>query len=144
MRDHMINGKIRASMKDKCYAVSLKVNGDGNILSGSCECSRGHWICSHMAATAVYANKRSLSKTDLPHSWIARPKKAAKTRRKKYESSFLVAARPRLFLHKKLKDTAVLCPMKWLLEPEPKGLLKQSVEPVLIEDVLQELFGIRI
>ena len=29
-RDHMINGKIRASMKDKCYAVSLKVNGDGN------------------------------------------------------------------------------------------------------------------
>ena len=78
MRGHMINGKIRASMKDKCYAVSLEVNGDGNILTGSCECPRGKWICSHMAATAIYANKRGLSKTDLPNSWIARPKKAAK------------------------------------------------------------------
>ena len=49
-------------MKDKCYAVSLEVNGDGNILTGSCECPRGNWICSHMAATAIYANKRGLSK----------------------------------------------------------------------------------
>ena len=58
MRDHMMYGKIRTSMKDKCYVASLKVNGDGNILSGSCECPRGSRICSHMAATAIYSNKR--------------------------------------------------------------------------------------
>ena len=65
MRDHMINGKIRVSIKDKCYAVWLKVNGDGNILTGPCECPRGNWFCSHVAATAIYANIRGLSKTDL-------------------------------------------------------------------------------
>ena len=150
MRDHMINGKIRASMKDKCYAVSLKVNRDGNILTGSCECPRGNWICSHMAATAIYANKRGLSKTDLPNSWIARPKQAAKQDGKTMEDFFPcsrpdykatqrdVSQQDRLFLHKKLNNTAVLCPMKWLLEPEPEGLSKQSLEPVLIDDVLEE------
>ena len=79
MRDHTINGKIRASMRDRCYAMSLKVNCDGNILNnGSCECPRGSWICSHIDATAIYANRLGLSKTDLPNSWIARPKTAAK------------------------------------------------------------------
>ena len=56
-----------------------KVNGDGNILNNSsCECLRGSWICSHIDATAIYANRLGLSKTDLPNSWIARPKTAAK------------------------------------------------------------------
>ena len=49
-----------------------------------------------------------------------------------------VSQQDRLFLHKKLNNTAVLCPMKWLLEPEPEGLSKQSLEPVLIDDVLEE------
>ena len=53
----------------------LTVDGSGGIACAHCECPRGNWICSHMAATAIYANKKGLSKTDLPNSWIARPKK---------------------------------------------------------------------
>ena len=53
----------------------LTVDGSGGIACAHCECPRGNWICSHMAATAIYANKKDLSKTDLPNSWIACPKK---------------------------------------------------------------------
>ena len=76
--NHSVHAKVRASMKDKSYSVTLVVDVEGGISEGKCECPRGNWLCSHMAATAIYANKKGLSKTDLPNSWIARPKKAAK------------------------------------------------------------------
>ena len=38
--------KVRASMKDKSYLVTLTIDGDGGILKGNCECPRGNWICS--------------------------------------------------------------------------------------------------
>ena len=31
-----------------------------------------------MAATAIYVNKQRMSKTDLPNTWLPKPKKAAK------------------------------------------------------------------
>ena len=65
LREHMLNANIRASMKDKSYTVCLEVNGNGNILRGTCDCPRGKCICSHMAAAAIHANKNGFSKTDL-------------------------------------------------------------------------------
>ncbi len=78
LSDHKLSAKVRASMKDRCYSVVLTVDGKGGITEASCDCPRGSWLCSHMAAAAIFANKKGLSKTDLPNSWIARPKKSAK------------------------------------------------------------------
>ena len=65
-------------MKDKSYKVGLIINGEGYILSASCKCPRGEWLCSHMAATAIYVDRIGFSKTDQPNSWISRPKTATK------------------------------------------------------------------
>ena len=73
--DLTVNAKVRASMKDKCYSVSLTIDGSGGIKQATCQCPRGKWICSHIAAASVYVNKKGFSKTDLPNSWIARSKK---------------------------------------------------------------------
>ena len=62
-------------MEHEFYEISLTVIGDGKILSAVCQCPRGNRFCSHMAAAAIFANKKGLSKTDLPSSWIAKPKK---------------------------------------------------------------------
>ena len=73
-----ISATVRASMKDKSYKAGMSVDGTGSILTATCECPRGQWICSHMAAASIYVNKKGLSKTDLPNSWIARPKTSEK------------------------------------------------------------------
>ena len=86
--EFMIKAQVRASMKGKSYIVSLTVDGDGGISKGKCDCPRGKWICGHMAATSIYANKKGLSKTDLPNFWIARPKKAAKLDTKPFVEYF--------------------------------------------------------
>ena len=76
--DFILSAKVRASMKDKSYSVSLTTDGSGGMNKATCECPPGNWVCSHMAAVAIFVNKQGLSKTDLPNSWIARRKKAAK------------------------------------------------------------------
>ena len=76
--DFAIMAKIRASIEDKNYNVKLTVDGNGGIVERECECPRGSWICSHMAATAIFIKERGISKTDLLNAWIAKPKKAAK------------------------------------------------------------------
>jgi len=83
-----VNAKVRASMKDKSYSVSMRIDGCGGIKQVTCLCPRGKWICSHMAAASVYVNKKGFSKTDLPNSWIARPKKAAKQEEKTISDLF--------------------------------------------------------
>ena len=50
-----IEGLVRSSMGDKSYAINIAVDGSGNILNSSCGCYRGTWLCSHVAATAIYA-----------------------------------------------------------------------------------------
>ena len=72
--DMNVNAKVRASMKDKSYRTQLTVNGTGEIIKSSCDFPRGNWLCSHMAATAIFINKHGVSKTDLPNSWITKPK----------------------------------------------------------------------
>ena len=68
--DLTVQGYVCASMK--------VVNGEGYITSASCQCPRGEWLCSHMAATAIYANRKGFSETNLPNSWISRPKTGKK------------------------------------------------------------------
>ena len=87
IHEFTIRGKVRASMKDKSYSVHI-VDGDGGITEGQCECPRENWICSHMAACAIYVNKKGMSKTDLPNSWIAKPRKAARCDSKPFIDHF--------------------------------------------------------
>lgn len=153
IKEYTINAMVRASMKDKCYAMSLQVKGDGNITSASCECPKGNWICSHMAATAIYVNKTGFSKTDLPNSWLAKPKTAAKKDGKTMAEFFpckrpdykatqkVVSEQDRLFLFEKLYKASVHCPMEWIVksEPEPPADKDKNVlEPVLIGDILED------
>ena len=63
-----MNAKVRASIKDKSYSVSMTIDGCGGIKQATCQCPRGKWICSHMGAASVYVNKKGFSKTDLPNS----------------------------------------------------------------------------
>ena len=126
------------------------VNDNGNISSGSCDCPRGKWICSHMAATAIYANKIGFSKTDLPNSWIAKPKKETKKNVKTMMEFFpskkpcyqaipkLVSEDDTSFLFKKLPAD---CPMKWIIAPETEpsnSAVEATVKPFLIEDILED------
>ena len=86
--DLTVNAKVRASMKDKSYSVSMMIDGCGGIKQATCQCPRGKWICSHMAAASVYVNRMGFSETDLPNSWIARPRKAAKQEEKTISDFF--------------------------------------------------------
>ncbi len=63
---HKVEAVVRASMKDKSYKVSLRVDGDGGISSASCKCSSGKWLCSHMAAASIYVNKKAFSRPTFP------------------------------------------------------------------------------
>ena len=70
LNEYKITATVRASVKDESYMIALTVNGDDEILQGHCERPRVNRTCSHMAATAIYANKKGILKTDLPNSWI--------------------------------------------------------------------------
>ncbi len=156
LSDHVIKAKVRASMKDKSYSVMLTVNGDGGISKGECECPRGNWICSHMAASAIYVNKKGMSKTDLPNAWIAKPKKAAKLDSKTFGDFFPTPkpeyrATSRPFLDKdrkfvasrlsEISDAGIECPLGWIAGPEvPKPVLN-PLAPSLIEEMLEDFFN---
>eukprot|EP00795_Rhopilema_esculentum_P014990 gene14990-6144_t len=109
-----VNAKVRATMKDKSYSVSLTIDGSGGVKQAICECPRGKWI----------------SKTDLPNSWIARPKKAAKQEvrtisdlfphpRPDYKAaSRKVDEADKQFLFDQLSRSAA-CPLQWIIGSEP-------------------------
>jgi len=151
--DFSIMAKIRASMKDKSYRVKLTLDGNGGIVEGECECPRGNWICSHMAATAISINKRGMSKTDLPNAWISRPKKAAKCESRTFGDLFpsprpeykatgrSVTATDRDVLHGELSALSlrgIQCPMHWIVGPEPPENVVNPLAPCLIEDLIED------
>ena len=124
-----ISASVRASMKDRSYKGCLIVDGNGNIDSASCECPRGNWLCSHMAATAIYVNNKGFSKTNLPNSWIARPKQASKMQESEPQmmGDFFQSPKPNYcatsrapnseyagFLLAELAQRNVDCPFRWL------------------------------
>ena len=153
IEDLTVNAKVRASMKDKSYNMSTTIDRCGGIKQTTCQCPRGKWICSHMAATSVYVNKKGFSKTDLPNSWITRPKKAAKQEEKTI-SHFFPHQRPHFkgisrnveesnkkILFEKLSASAA-CPMQWFIGPEPPSEVQGErflYEPGQIHELL-ELF----
>ena len=77
-----------------------------------------------------YGCNSKLSKTELPNPWLAGPKAAKKdktmadyfpTSKPTYSATPRpVGRQDKLFLFEKLSNSAVACPMKWLLEPEPE------------------------
>ena len=151
--DHTIIAKVRASMKDKSYSLSLTVTGDGGISSAVCQCPRGNWICSHMAAAAIYVKEKGLSKTDLPNSWISKPKKAAKIDSKTFADFFphpkpenqattrMVTQQDKEFFHERLVEANTDCPLQWMSGPEPDVQLNDPDAPCLIEDILNIFFS---
>ena len=74
-------------MKNKSYKINFTLNGDGGITSASCECPRGKWFCKHVAASAIYVNRRRYSKAGIPSAWISKPKKAAGNETKSWNFS---------------------------------------------------------
>lgn len=104
-----------------------------------CECSRGNWLSSHMAS-AIYANRIGLSKTDLSNSWIARPKKLAKLDSKSDAEFFPepkldfnpIARAIREFMYLSLEETALQVPMQWIVGPEPHAAMSDPRAPCLI------------
>ena len=144
--------KVRASMKDKSYSVTLTIDGDGGILMGNCECPRGNWICSHMAATAIYVNKKGMSKTDLPNTWLAKPKKVAKLGTKTLAEFFPhpkpgykacsreITTEDRDYFCEKLtaaSKSGDCLPLQWILGPEPSHSVS-NLAPYLIEDIMED------
>ena len=63
---HTISTKVRASIKSNY--VAFKVDCNRGILQVQWECPRRKLVCNHIAASALYANKIGLSKTDIPNS----------------------------------------------------------------------------
>ena len=154
INDFMITAKVRASMKDKSYNVNIAIDGSGGIKEATCQCPRGNWICSHMAAASIYVHKKGLSKTDLPNSWIARPKKAARTDVKPIADLFpytrptykatsrQVELADKEFLFCKLVESPNSCPLTWIIGPEPPVAKEvHAFEPVVIEDILQDFIS---
>ena len=151
--EYTINAKIRASMKDKCYNVVLTVDGEREVLNRKCQCPRGNWLCSHMAATAIYINKKGVSKTDLPISWIAKPRKQARNDSKTFADIF-PSPKPQYratsrdfteadnnFLYGKLIELSVggvQCHMQWMTVPEPPEQPSNPLAPLMIEDLIEE------
>ena len=94
----------------------------------------------------IYINKHGVSKTDLPNSWITKPKKSSKIETirindhsKKDDKTFTASSRQlneedRSILCNKLGN----CPMKWMLGPEPTFSERKNVfEASNIEDLLE-------
>ena len=129
------------------------MSGDGGILSAVCQCPRGNWICSHMAAAAIFANRKGLSKTDFPSSWIAKPKKAAKIDSKAIADFFphpkpsyratsrKATQQDKEFFHRKLAEANSDCPFQWMSGPEPGAPVQSPEAPCLIEDILNIFFS---
>ena len=148
LHDYDIFSSVRSSFKDKSYKTKLNIDGKGSIKSATCDCPRGNWICSHMAATAIYVNKKGFSKTDLPNSWIKRPKKQAKQEEVKTMEDYFPSSNPtykatprpftikdREAFFRDLSKTDVDCPFRWLLSPEVEKPI-EPIAPPLIEDLL--------
>eukprot|EP00795_Rhopilema_esculentum_P004068 gene4068-20245_t len=146
--DLTAQSRVRASMKDKSYKVGLIVNGEGYILSASCQCPRQEWLCSHMAATAIYVNRKGFSKADLPNSWISRPKTATKKCSKIKSMADIFPcnspeyrAASRAFTDEDrqsssdLQKSNISCPLTWISSPEPKEI-EDPHAPPLVEDLL--------
>ena len=106
-----------------------------------------------MAATAIYANRKGFSKTNLPNSWISRPKTGKKKDSKIHSIADLFPSdRPgyraacraftdedRQTFYTDLQGLNTFCPLTWISSPEPEKI-EDPIAPPLVEDLLPLLF----
>lgn len=146
MRDHTVHGIVRASMKDRSYNVEVLVDGCGNILDAKCACPNGKDFCSHMVATAIYANRKGVSKTNLPNSWMSKPKSSFSETKPISQifpdnKPFQAIARPvnssdKKYLFERLRTASSDCPMRWIVGPEPELSHETDLNPPHMEELI--------
>ena len=124
-----ITAKVQATMKDKTYKVIVSLKSTGGIDETQCECPRGKWICSHIAAALIYAEKIGISKTDVPASWIKHPKKKLRQGALLFSDLFPeskpgytalrkpISEEDILDFHASLMDADHKCGMAWVISP---------------------------
>ena len=148
LKDYEVLSSVRSTFRDRSYKTTLSIDGKGGIKSACCDCPRGNWLCSHMATTAIYVNKKGFSKTDLPNSWIARPKTKSKENEVKTMEDFFKSPKPKYratsrsvtvddkaAFYRDLSQADVDCPFRWLLSPEVEKIVEPAAPP-LIGDLL--------
>ena len=117
--EHQINAKVRASMEDRLYAVTLTVDGDGSISEGKCECPlafQPHGGVGDLCKQTWFVKDRSSKPLDL------KPKTSARQCHKTFSDLFpepkpgynplsrSVEESDKQFLHAKLVETGLPSP----------------------------------
>lgn len=133
---------VQSSMKDASYKVVINLNDAGKLSTCLCECPRGKWLCSHMAAALIYAEKSGVSKTDLPSTWIRHPKRHQSTHSKfdklfpekkpdyKATTVTTISTDQKEAFHMLLKDNEITCGMEWLLRHDDDSV---SQSPIVVD-----------
>lgn len=142
-----ITAKVQATMKDKTYQVIIKLKSSGGIEETQCECPRGKWICSHIAAALIYAEKVGISKTDVPASWIKHPKKKLRQGTLLFSDLFPeskpeykaltrpVTGEDILDFRKSLMDIGHKCGTAWVISPTVEVDAISGLPP-FVQDIL--------
>ncbi|XP_065061751.1 uncharacterized protein LOC135688717 [Rhopilema esculentum] len=139
----VLKGKVRASMKDKVYNVTVYVDESYLIKSTQCECPRGEFKCSHAAALFIHAIN-SISVTDVECSWKRQKTESLSTHA---VSELYQPRRPgyvpltrepndedKAALYADLCNYGRFTGLWWLLSPEPQKQEKAQVK--LIKEVV--------
>ena len=146
--DLTVQGCVRASMKGKSYKVGLVVNGEGYIMSASCQCPIEEWICSHMAATATYTNRKGFQiQICLIPGFLDH-----RQERKRLISLHSIGDKPeyraacRAFtdedcqtFYTDRQKLNTICSLNWISSPELEKI-EDPIVPPLVEDLLPLLF----
>ena len=130
-----VSASVQASLKDRSYKVGLIVDGEGNITSASCECPRGNWLCSHMAAAGIHVHKKGFSMSNLPNTLTGFPPQKQQESEIKPLSEIFKHPKPgyraisrpvtqedRDFLLAQLVEKNIDCGLRWILSQRSKDM----------------------
>ena len=130
-----VSASVQALLKDRSYKVGLIVDGEGNITSASCECPRGNWLCSHMAAAGIHVHKKGFSMSNLPNTLTGFPPQKQQESEIKPLSEIFKHPKPgyraisrpvtqedRDFLLAQLVEKNIDCGLRWILSQRSKNM----------------------
>ena len=118
-------------------------DGNGNISCGECDCPRGKYKCSHLAAVYMHAI-HNISRTDVECTWKM-PKSASKTTqsvKEMYPKSKPdykplkreICDEDLSWLFGELKQYGRFTGLAWLMSPEPR---QESSPEYTLEEIFQ-------